>query len=140
GTGSAGQEGSAGGGAARRPTDRGFLPSRWGAFFVAGARQVRGQTPLLDVLLSLCASSDEPIAGGRHKVFGSRALAIPPQTSTIASHLPKAVGAAVALDRAARLRVGGEGPGDPVIVCTLRRASAKPPTATRPITTAAWAA
>ena len=45
-----------------------------------------------------------PISGGRHKVFGSVRWGIPPQTSTIASHLPKAVGMAVAIDRAARLR------------------------------------
>ena len=38
--------------------------------------------------------ADEPIAGGRHKVFGHPDLAIIPQTSTIASHLPRAVGLA----------------------------------------------
>src|SRR5262249_57836265 len=135
--------GGGGTGGAAAPGGRGagvFRPLRGGAFCAAGRRGGRGQPRLSAVLLGLGGAGDEPIGGGRHKVFGSHALAIPPQTSTIASHLPKAVGAAVALDRAARLRVGGEGPGDPVIVCTLRRASAKPPTATRPITTAAWAA
>jgi len=39
------------------------------------------------------AAADEPIAGGRHKVFGRHDLAIIPQTSTIASHLPRALGA-----------------------------------------------
>ena len=34
----------------------------------------------------------EPIAGGRHKVFGRRELSIVPMTSTIASHLPRSVG------------------------------------------------
>ena len=47
--------------------------------------------------------ADEPIAGGRHKVFGHGDLAIIPQTSTIASHLPRAVGLALSLHRAHRL-------------------------------------
>ncbi|MEQ8514761.1 MAG: hypothetical protein RIC38_04085, partial [Chromatocurvus sp.] len=50
-----------------------------------------------DTLLAFTASRDDPVSGGRHKVIGSRAHWIPPQTSTIASHLPKAMGAAHAL-------------------------------------------
>ena len=38
----------------------------------------------------MLAAADEPIAGGRHKVFGHPDLAVLPQTSTIASHLPRA--------------------------------------------------
>lgn len=136
--GSSGHEGNAAVAAALRPTDPAFLHYRSGAFFVARARQVPGQTPLLDLLLSLCASTDDPISGGRHKVFGSHALAIPPQTSTIASHLPKAVGAAVTLDRAARLGVGGAAPADAIIACTFGDASANHSTATGAINTAAW--
>jgi 2-oxoisovalerate dehydrogenase E1 component len=138
--GSSGHEGNAAVAAALRPTDPGFLHYRSGAFFVARARQVAGQTPLLDVLLGLCASVDDPIAGGRHKVFGSHALAIPPQTSTIASHLPKAVGAAVALDRAVRLGVTPSIPADAIIACTFGDASANHSTATGAINTAAWTA
>jgi len=138
--GSSGHEGNAAVAAALRPTDPGFLHYRSGAFFVARAHQVPGQTPLLDILLGLCASSDEPIAGGRHKVFGSHALAIPPQTSTIASQLPKAVGAAVALDRAARLGIAGAAPHDAIIVCTFGDASANHSTATGAINTATWTA
>src|SRR5258705_11140571 len=82
---------------------------------------VRAKTRVCEVLPSGARSREEPIAGGRHKVFGSHALAIPPQTSTIASHLPKAVGAAVALDRAARLGIGGGGGATP------------PPGAPRPV-------
>src|SRR5215468_5229064 len=138
--GSSGHEGNAAVAAALRPSDPAFLHYRSGAFFVARGRQVPGQTPLLDVLLSLCASSDEPIAGGRHKVFGSHALAIPPQTSTIASHLPKAVGAAVSLDRASRLGIAGSVPHDAIIACTFGDASANHSTATGAINTAAWTA
>jgi 2-oxoisovalerate dehydrogenase E1 component len=144
--GSSGHEGNAAVAAALRPTDPAFLHYRSGAFYVARAHQVPGQTPLFDILLGLCASTDDPIAGGRHKVFGSGPLAIPPQTSTIASHLPKAVGAAVALDRAARLGVarsligGPPTPDDAIVVCTFGDASANHSTAAGAINTASWTA
>ena len=112
-----------------RPTDPAFLHYRSGGFFVRRARQVPGQTPLLDVLLGIVASTDEPIAGGRHKVFGSLALQIPPQTSTIASHLPKAVGAAFTLARMERLGIPGAVPADSVVVCTFGDASSNHSTA-----------
>ena len=53
----------------------------------------------------VAAAIDEPIAGGRHKVFGNHELAVIPQTSTIASHLPRAIGVAIAIDRARKLGV-----------------------------------
>ena len=46
--------------------------------------------------------SHDRISGGRHKVFGNRDLAVIPQTSTIGSHLPRAVGLAFAARPAAR--------------------------------------
>ena len=127
--GSSGHEGNAAVAAALRPTDMAFLHYRSGAFFVERARQVPGTTPLMDVLLGLASASDEPIAGGRHKVFGSAPLFIPPQTSTIASHLPKAVGTAFALGRAARLKLPVNIPTDSVIVCTFGDASSNHATA-----------
>ena len=60
---------------------------------------------LRDIMLGVVAAAVEPIAGGRHKVFGRKELAVIPMTSTIASHLPRAVGMALAIDRAARLGV-----------------------------------
>ena len=95
--GSAGHEANAAVGAALRPTDPALLHYRSGAFYLARAAQVPGSDPLRDVLLGLVAAHDEPIAGGRHKVFGNHALAIIPQTSTIASHLPRAVGIAFSI-------------------------------------------
>src|SRR3546814_1058737 len=74
-----------------------FLHYRSNAFQFQRARQLPGQTPTWDMLLSFAASAEDPISGGRHKVIGSKRLAIPPQTSTIASHLPKAVGAAFSI-------------------------------------------
>lgn len=95
--GSSGHEGVAAVASALRPTDPAFLHYRDGAFQVARAQQVPGQDPIWDMLLSFTASAEDPISGGRHKVLGSKALCIPPQTSTIASHLPKAVGAAYSI-------------------------------------------
>ena len=137
--GSSGHECNAAVAAAARPTDPAYLHYRAGAFFVARARQVPGSTPLMDVLLGLVASSDEPIAGGRHKVFGSKPLCIPPQTSTIASHLPRAVGAAFTLARQRRLGLLGDAPDDRIVLCTFGDASANHATACTAFNAAALA-
>jgi 2-oxoisovalerate dehydrogenase E1 component len=135
--GSAGHEGNAAVAAALRPDDPAFLHYRSGAFFCARAQQVPGTAGPLDIVLGTVASADEPISGGRHKVFGSVPLAIPPQTSTIASQLPKAVGCALALDRAARFR----GEHDPrIVVVTFGDASSNHSTATGAFNAAGWAA
>ena len=75
---SAGHEGNAALAAALRPNDPALLHYRSGAFYCARARQVPGVDPVRDVLLGVAASADEPIAGGRHKVFGRAELAIDP--------------------------------------------------------------
>ena len=85
------------------------------------------------------ASSEDPIAQGRHKVWGSRPLWIPPQTSTIASHLPKAMGLAFSLARAKRIGVGIDLPEDAVVVCSFGDASANHATALAAINTARYA-
>ena len=100
--GSSGHEGMAAVAAALQPTDLAFLHYRDAAFQIARADQVPGQSITWDMLLSFACSSEDPISGGRHKVLGSRTLMIPPQTSTIASHLPKAVGAAYSIGAARR--------------------------------------
>jgi len=137
--GSSGHEGNAAVAAALRPGDPAFLHYRSGAFFLARGRQVFGELPLFEVLLGLTASKDDPISGGRHKVFGSLALQIPPQTSTIASHLPKAVGAAFMLDRASRLGLSVSVPRGAIIVCSFGDASVNHSTAAGAINTACWA-
>ena len=71
----------------------------------------------------MAAAADEPIAGGRHKVFGHHDLAVIPQTSTIASHLPRAVGIAFAIERARELGVPCNWPLDAVVVCSFGDAS-----------------
>jgi 2-oxoisovalerate dehydrogenase E1 component len=126
-------------GALLRPTDPCFLHYRAGALMMARARQVPGATPLFDTLLSLCASREDPIAQGRHKAWGSRALWVPPQTSTIASHLPKAVGAAFTLARARRVGIEPEPPPDALVCCTFGDATINHATALAGINSARYA-
>jgi 2-oxoisovalerate dehydrogenase E1 component len=139
--GSSGHEGNAAIAAAFRPTDMAFLHYRDAAFQIARSRQVPGQTPLWDMLLSFTMSSEDPMSGGRHKVLGSKALAIPPQTSTIASHLPKAVGAAYSVGLAKRVRPEHqELPDDAVVLCSFGDASLNHSTAQGALNAACWTA
>ncbi len=121
--GSAGHESNAAIAAALRPTDPALLHYRSGGFYCARAQQVPGSTPLRDILLGLVAAADEPISGGRHKVFGNHALAVIPQTSTIASHVPRAMGVGFAIERAQRIGVSPEWPADAIVVCSFGDAS-----------------
>ncbi|WP_203991086.1 thiamine pyrophosphate-dependent enzyme [Virgisporangium aurantiacum] len=118
--GSSGHESNAAVALALRPTDPALLHYRSGGFYAARAGQVPGSTPITDVLHSAAASTRDPISGGRHKVFGHRALSIIPQTSTIASHLPRAMGLAFALGRSA---APTPFPTDAVVVCSFGDAS-----------------
>jgi 2-oxoisovalerate dehydrogenase E1 component len=134
--GSSGHEGNAAVAAALRPTDPALLHYRSGAFFLARAAQVEGSDPLRDVLLGVVAATEEPIAGGRHKVFGRHDLNIIPQTSTIASHLPRAVGVAFSIARTRKLGVSCAWPDDAVTVCSFGDASVNHSTAVGAINTA----
>lgn len=143
--GSSGHEGMAAVAAALRPTDMAFLHYRDAAFQIQRAEQVSaaglGQTITWDMLLSFACSSDDPISGGRHKVLGSKALTIPPQTSTIASHLPKAVGAAYSVGLAKRHPPQHQQlPDDAIVMCSFGDASANHSTAQGAINTSAWTA
>src|SRR5262245_17706434 len=126
---SAGHELNAVLGAQLRLTDPCFLHYRSGGLMMARARQLPGSTPLFDRLLSFCAARYDPIAEGRHKVWGSKALWVPPQTSTIASQLPKAMGCAFALPLARRLGIETGLPGDALVCCSFGDASANHATA-----------
>ena len=95
--GSSGHEGIAAIAAALRLGDMAFLHYRDAAFQIQRSKMVPGQSITWDMLLSFACAKEDPISGGRHKVLGSKKLNIPPQTSTIASHLPKAVGAAYSM-------------------------------------------
>lgn len=139
--GSSGHEGTAAMAAATRSNDMAFLHYRDAAFLVQRKKQAGGLTPLHDMALSFAASADDPISGGRHKVLGCAHTFVPPQTSTIASHLPKAVGAAHSLGMAQRLQLGDAVlPHDAVILCSFGDASANHSTAQGAFNAACWAA
>ncbi|MBQ1025441.1 thiamine pyrophosphate-dependent enzyme [Micromonospora sp. C95] len=103
-----------------------------------------------DVLRGMVASSQEPIAGGRHKVFGRADLGVVPTTSTIASHLPRAVGMGLAVERLRRLDARGEAnrtgaepeptpwAADAIVVCSFGDASINHASATAAFNTAGW--
>lgn len=138
--GSSGHEGNAAVAWATRPDDMAFLHYRDGAFQVARSRQVPGGTPVRDMLLSFTASSDDPISGGRHKVLGSKKLFIPPQTSTIASHLPKAVGTAYSIGLTRRIKPWAQSlADDSIVLCSFGDASFNHSTSQGAINTASWA-
>ena len=137
--GSSGHEGNAVWGKVFRLTDMAFVHYRSCALMIQRAKQMGGSTPLYETMLSLVASSDDPIAGGRHKVFGSYPLMVPPQTSTIASHLPKAMGAALSIGRAKDLKLDSAVmPPDAVVICTFGDASINHSTAIGAVNSALW--
>jgi len=138
--GSAGHEGNAAIAMAFRPTDMAFLHYRSGAFVIQRAKHEAGQDPLYDMLLSFCASAEDPVSGGRHKVLGGKSLFIPPQTSTIASHLPKSVGTAFSVALSQNGKVENELPKDSVVICSFGDASVNHSTAQGAFNAAAWAA
>lgn len=120
--GSAGHESNAVVATALRIDDPALLHYRSGGFFVArslvaAASGVEVDDPVLEVLRGMLARSTDAIAGGRHKVFGSHALSIIPQTSTIASHLPRAVGLALSGTIAPGAPLTW--PDDMVVVCSF---------------------
>jgi 2-oxoisovalerate dehydrogenase E1 component len=121
--GSSGHEANAVLGALLRTTDPAFLHYRSGAFMAARLRKGHGETPFFDAMLSFMASAEDPVSGGRHKVLGSHSTFVPPQTSTIASHLPKAVGYARALPRMERLGLPAAVPYDSIVFCNFGDAS-----------------
>jgi 2-oxoisovalerate dehydrogenase E1 component len=120
---SAGHEQNAVFGALLRADDPCFLHYRSGGLMMARSRLDPACDPILDGVRSFCASADDPISGGRHKVWGSRLLWVPPQTSTIASHLPKAYGMAYAIRRAHKLGIANGLANDSIVLCSFGDAS-----------------
>ncbi len=140
--GSAGHESNAYVAAALRPTDPALLHYRSGGFFLARSLQAGRSLDdaLRAVLLSMLASTDDAASGGRHKVWGDASLAVIPQTSTIASHLPRALGVAMSVSRAKRLGVPGRWPTDAVTVCSFGDASLNHSTAAGALNAAGYTA
>ena len=138
--GSAGHESNAIVAEALRPTDPALLHYRSGGFFLARGLQA-GRTLeqlVLSVLQGVVGATTDPASGGRHKVWGDASLAVIPQTSTIASHLPRAVGTAFAITRARRLGLELRWPRDAVVVASLGDASMNHSTAVGALNTAGY--
>jgi 2-oxoisovalerate dehydrogenase E1 component len=138
--GSSGHEGNAMVARLTRHTDPAFLHYRSGGFMAERFRKLPGMDPIMDSALSFAASSEDPISGGRHKVWGSKPLWVLPQTSTIASHLPKALGTAVAIEQARRIGHALPIPADSIAICSFGDASSNHATAQTAFNAAAWTA
>lgn len=136
--GSSGHEGNAMVARATRHTDPAFLHYRSGGFMAERFRKLPGMDPVMDSALSFAASKEDPASGGRHKVWGSKPLWVLPQTSTIASHLPKALGTAMAIEAGKRLGLGLPVPDDSITICSFGDASANHATAQTAFNAAAW--
>ncbi|TAL97578.1 MAG: MFS transporter [Rhodanobacter sp.] len=138
--GSSGHEGNAMVARLTRHTDPAFLHYRSGGFMAERLRKIPGMDPVMDSALSFAASKDDPASGGRHKVWGSKPLWVLPQTSTIASHLPKALGTAVAIEQARRIGHQLPVPDDSIAICSFGDASSNHATAQTAFNAAAWTA
>jgi 2-oxoisovalerate dehydrogenase E1 component len=135
--GSAGHESNVVLGHLTRTSDPSLVHYRSAALQLERARQVPGVDAVRDIALSLVASSEEPVSAGRHKLFGGKALGIIPQTSTIASHLPRAVGLAYALGWKRRHGLSEE-PSDAIVLCSFGDASLNHSTALGALSSAGW--
>ena len=138
--GSSGHEGNAMVARLARHTDPAFLHYRSGGFMAERFRKLPGMDPVMDSALSFAASAEDPASGGRHKVWGSKPLWVLPQTSTIASHLPKALGTAVAIEQARRIGHELPVPTDSIAICSFGDASSNHATAQTAFNAAAWTA
>ncbi len=139
--GSSGHEGMAALALVSKTTDMAFLHYRDAAFLIQRLKGQDGATPLNHMVHSFTASCEDPVSGGRHKVLGGAEIFVPPQTSTIASHLPKAVGAAHSIAISNKLKAGFNIlPRDSVILASFGDASANHSTAQGAFNTASWAA
>ena len=138
--GSSGHEGMAAIAAAVDDKDPAFLHYRDAAFFIRRAHRVRGHLPVREMVLSFAAAADDPVCSGRHKVLGGKDLMIPPQTSTIASHLPKTVGAAYSIGLNKKLRNTGVYDPDSIVIGSFGDASVNHSTALGAINSALWSA
>ena len=138
--GSAGHESNAVVALALRTSDPALLHYRSGAFYLARSMQAGRKLAdgLRDVLLGVAGTVADPASGGRHKVFGHPDLSIIPQTSTIASQLPRAVGTAFAVERARRIGVPIRWPDDAVVVTSFGDASLNHSTAAGALNTAGY--
>lgn len=138
--GSAGHESNAALGMLSGAGDPALLHYRSGGFYAARALAAGTVDPVRETLRSLTCSALDPASGGRHKVIAHPDLGIVPQTSTIASHLPRAVGLGFALGLAAAGQRATGWAEDAVVVCSFGDASLNHSTAAGALNAAAYLA
>lgn len=137
---SAGHESNAALGMLTGPGDPALLHYRSGGFYAARALASGEVDPVRETLRGLTCSALDPASGGRHKVIGHPDLGIVPQTSTIASHLPRAVGLGFALGLAAATGRETGWAEDAVVVASFGDASLNHSTAAGALNAAAYLA
>lgn len=120
-----------------RPSDPALLHYRSAAVQIERARQVPAVDAVFGIAQSLVASTADPMSGGRHKVFGHPDLGVVPSTSTIASHLPRAVGLAFAIERRPRLGLAGDA-ADAIAIASFGDASVNHSTAQGAFNAVSW--
>ncbi|MCB0327229.1 MAG: hypothetical protein KDD52_06390 [Bdellovibrionales bacterium] len=120
-----------------REDDPCLLHYRSGALMLERER-LGDRNALQDMLFSLCASKYDPVSEGRHKVWGSKKLWVFPQTSTIASHLPKAVGTAWAIEKAKKSNIDFPLSRDSIVCCSFGDASVNHASALTAFNAASW--
>jgi 2-oxoisovalerate dehydrogenase E1 component len=139
---SAGHEGNAIVALALRSNDPALLHHRSSAFYLARTAIAGLEDGILDIALGLVGGAEQPATGGRSPGLGHPDVAILPQSSTVAGHLPRALGLAWTIGRQQRAR-GGERlrwPDDAVAVASFGDGSANHSTATGTVNSACWAA
>ncbi len=136
--GSSGHEGNALVGRLTRADDPAFLHYRSGGFMAERYRKRSGLDFIRDTCLSFAAAREDVASGGRHKVWGHPDLWVLPQTSTIASHLPKAVGTALAIAHGRGGKHELPVPDDSIVVCSFGDASLNHAAAQTAINSCAW--
>jgi 2-oxoisovalerate dehydrogenase E1 component len=137
--GSAGHEANLVIGRLTRVSDLALLHYRSAAVYLERARQVPRIDAVKNLVASLVAAASDPASGGRHKVLGHRELGIIPQTSTISSHLPRAVGLAFSLGRRLELGLPPLCPEDAIVVASFGDASVNHSTWLGALNAAGWA-
>lgn len=137
--GSSGHEGNALLGRMTQISDMALLHYRSGALMAERYRQKPEMDFIRDTALSFAASAEDPASGGRHKVWGNKALGVVPQTSTIASHLPKALGMAMAIEHGKKLHHNLPVDDGSIVLCSFGDASANHSTAQGAFNAVQWA-
>lgn len=135
--GSAGHESVAAVSAAFSVTDIAFLHYRSRAFLIQRALTLSGLNNFNSIITAFLAKI-RGVVNVKPTDHAMTDLLLPPQTSTIASHLPKAVGMAASIKRAQLLAIEAVVSADSVVICSFGDASVNHACAQSAFNTADW--